>query len=247
MPVSDWGPPCLAIGSASIRRSAGSYPALVDACSIIGGIQIQSRASVGGNLCNSGPAADSIPALIVHSASCVIAGPDGTARGRCRGVLHRAGTERPVARRIAGGVAGAPCRRRDPLALSAFHPPQRDGHCRCRCGGVRGDGRIGRDDRHQRGSVWELLRRRRCWRPKPGLCWPAFAATDESFARAAEAARSIISPIDDMRGTKEFRTHVTGVLVERVLREAVRRAALVRTTNCETASMLLKGSILLAD
>ncbi|MEA2661618.1 MAG: xanthine dehydrogenase FAD-binding subunit, partial [Chloroflexota bacterium] len=58
-------------------RIQARYPALVDAARIIGGIGIQGRASVGGNLCNSGPAGDSIPALIAHDASCAIVGPDG--------------------------------------------------------------------------------------------------------------------------------------------------------------------------
>jgi carbon-monoxide dehydrogenase medium subunit len=50
------------------------------------------------------------------------------------------------------------------------------------------------------------------------------AATDENFAAAAEAAQAVATPIDDMRGTKEFRLHLVGVLTQRVLRLAVARA-----------------------
>ena len=48
--------------------------------------------------------------------------------------------------------------------------------------------------------------------------------SDEVIAKAAAAARAIAVPIDDMRGTKEFRLHITGVLTERVLKAAVARA-----------------------
>ena len=59
------------------KHVVAHYPGLVDAVRQIGGVQIQGRASLGGNLCNASPAADSIPALIVHAAQAEIAGPTG--------------------------------------------------------------------------------------------------------------------------------------------------------------------------
>jgi carbon-monoxide dehydrogenase medium subunit len=57
---------------------ARAYPGLIDAASIIGGVAIQGRATLGGNLCNAAPSGDGISAMIVLGATCTIAGPDGT-------------------------------------------------------------------------------------------------------------------------------------------------------------------------
>ncbi len=67
---------CLSLTKSEFLKN--SYQGLFDAFSLIGGIQIQGRATIGGNLCNSSPAADSIPALIAYNAECILAGPEGT-------------------------------------------------------------------------------------------------------------------------------------------------------------------------
>ena len=61
-------------------------------------------------------------------------------------------------------------------------------------------------------------------RRRPAGSFSGKPADEASIAEAARAARAIATPIDDMRGTVEFRLHVTEVLVRRVLSEAVARA-----------------------
>lgn len=53
------------------------YPGVIEGLELVGSTQVQSRATLGGNLCNASPAADSVPALITANAECLIIGPDG--------------------------------------------------------------------------------------------------------------------------------------------------------------------------
>ena len=75
----------LSIGAAAsasaIARHArilADYPAIADSVRLIGSIQVQSRASLGGNICNAAPSADGVPTVICYRAKARIAGPDGS-------------------------------------------------------------------------------------------------------------------------------------------------------------------------
>ncbi|MFL2667536.1 MAG: FAD binding domain-containing protein [Burkholderiales bacterium] len=67
--------PCAEISEHESLRQ--DWPGLVESLSLIGSTQIQGRATLGGNLCNASPAADSVPALIAAYGTCIISGQSG--------------------------------------------------------------------------------------------------------------------------------------------------------------------------
>ncbi|MFN0054113.1 MAG: FAD binding domain-containing protein [Planctomycetales bacterium] len=213
-------PCCRVYGDAGI---ASSYAALADSARIIGGVQIQSRASIGGNLCNSGPAADSTPSLIALGGLAVIAGPAG-------------GREVPVESFCTGPGKNVlqPGEFLVELKFPA-RPPHSGSHYRrfiprneMDIAVVGVGASVVLDATGERfvsarialGAVGPTP----LFAEEAGALLAGQSVNDALLDKAAQAARGIAKPIDDMRGTREFRLHVTGVLVRRVLEEAVRRA-----------------------
>ena len=69
-----------AVTGAELRehtRLKQAWPGVVEAANLIGSTQVQGRATLGGNLCNGSPAADSVPALIAAGAVATLVGPKG--------------------------------------------------------------------------------------------------------------------------------------------------------------------------
>jgi carbon-monoxide dehydrogenase medium subunit len=199
------------------------YPGLIDAVSLIGGIQIQSRASVGGNLCNASPAGDTIPALLAAEALCVIAGPEGmrelpvekfcTAPGKTalsRGeLLVNLGLPPPRPHTGSAYLRFIPRNEMD-IAVVGVGVALTLDESKKRCIAARiGLAAV---------APTPLLV------PEAGAALVDGALTDAHIERVASLAQAAAKPISDMRGEAEYRRHLVGVLVMRALRAAVARA-----------------------
>jgi carbon-monoxide dehydrogenase medium subunit len=221
---------CLRLGAAvpcyriyENAQVAKAYPGLIDAVELVGGIQIQSRASVGGNLCNASPAADTIPPLIALEAVALIAGPSGT-------------REVPVENFCT--APGKTVLQRGEFLVSLRLPPPKP-HS-----GAHYLRFIPRNEMDiavvGAGAAVTLdASKARCLAarvalaavaPTPLLVPEAGAALvdgplkDALIDKAAALARAAAKPISDMRGDADYRRHLVGVLVKRALHAAIARA-----------------------
>jgi carbon-monoxide dehydrogenase medium subunit len=199
------------------------YPGVVDAATIIGGTGIQGRASLGGNLCNSGPAADSIPALIAHSAVARIAGPSGT-----RTVPVEEFCTAPGVNVLQEGEL-----------LVSLHLPAPPAHSGGRylrfiprnemdIAEVGAGAFVVLDEAGERFVSARIalgaVAPRPLFVPAAGAALAGQPVNEESLALAAAAAREAATPINDQRGTIEHRKHLAGVLTRRALQGAIERA-----------------------
>lgn len=199
------------------------FPALIDSASLIGGIQIQSRASLGGNLCNSSPAADSIPTLIALGAVAQIAGPNGRREVPVEQFCTGPGRNVLSDNEMLVSLSFPAPQPNSGAAFERFIPRNEMDIAVTNAAAaivLDGDGRTFRSARIAVGAV----------APTPLLVEAAGAAlagqpvSAASIERAAELAGEAARPISDMRGSVAQRKHLAKVLTRRVLEKAVERA-----------------------
>jgi carbon-monoxide dehydrogenase medium subunit len=199
------------------------YPGLNDAAFLIGGIQIQNRASFGGNLCNSSPAADSIPALIAHSAVCRIAGPGGTRTVPVEDFCTAPGKNVLGPNELLVSFRVPPPPKHFGAHYLRFIPRNEMDIAVVGCGASLELDSGRRTVKKARVSLGAVA-------PTPLLVQEAAAALegreldDGVIEKAAAAARAAARPISDMRGTAEYRLHLAGVLTRRALKKSLERA-----------------------
>jgi len=202
---------------------AANYPGLVDSASLIGSIQIQGRASLGGNLCNSAPSADAIPPMIALGSVANVVGPNGSRQipvedfctGPGRNVLEPGeilvsiNVPAPPANSGASYLRFIPRNEMDIAVAGVGSAVVLDGS--------------GQNFVSARISLASVA-------PTPVFCKAAGdslagkAVSDEAIEEAARLAMEDAKPITDMRGTIRQRIHLVGVLTRRTLNIAIQRA-----------------------
>lgn len=199
-----------------------AWPGVVEAAELIGSTQVQGRATMGGNLCNASPAADSVPALIAANAVVEIVGPNG---------------RRTVAVEDIPTGPGKTTLAADEIVASFLLPPRlpRSGDAYLRMiprtemdiaivgvavnltmdeSGTCTDARV------VLGAVAETA----LLVPEAAAALVGTTIDDAALENLAAAASAACRPIDDKRGTKDYRIKVAGVLARRAAKTALERA-----------------------
>ena len=198
------------------------WPGLAEAVHLIGSTQIQGRCTVGGNLCNASPAADSVCALIVNRATCVIAGPAGErltpvdefCLGPGRTALARGEflvavrIPRPAARSSDAYLRLIPRSEMDIAVVGAGVSVSLDATGMCTAARV------------AIGAVAPTAR----LVPEAAQALIGSRLDEAALRRAGEAASAAARPIGDKRGTVAYRQRVTAVLTRRAAATAAERA-----------------------
>lgn len=202
---------------------ARAYPGLMDAATLIGGIQVQGRASIGGNLCNAAPSADSVPALIALRAVARVQGPGGTREIPVESFCTGPGQTALAPDELLVSLH-VPAAERNSGAHYLRFIPRNEMDIAIAGAGVSvvldAAGKTFQSARIALAAVGPTP----IFAKEAGDALAGKPVDEDSIQQAAEAAAAAAKPITDMRGTVEQRRHLCKVLTARALRGAVARA-----------------------
>ncbi|MCC7046832.1 MAG: xanthine dehydrogenase family protein subunit M [Alphaproteobacteria bacterium] len=208
------------LGANKALRKA--WPGVVEAANLIGSTQIQSRATLAGNLCNASPAADSVPALVAAGATAAIAGPRGKRTVPVESILVAPGKTSLKKGEIVEAIILPKRAPRSGDAYLRFIPRTEMDIAVVGAGvNLTLDGKgVCTAARVALGAVAERV----ILVPEAAAALVGTKVDAAALKRLAAAASAACRPIDDKRGTKEFRIKVAGVLARRAAEAALKRA-----------------------
>ncbi len=202
---------------------AAAYPGLIDAAAMIGGIQIQGRATIGGNICNAAPSGDAIPAVIALGGVCNIAGPNGNREMLAEDFCTAPGRNALENGEILVSISIPAPQPNSGANYQRFIPRNEMDIAVAGVGSAVQLDASGQNFVSARISLASVA-------PTPvfakeaGDSLAGKAVSEEAIQQASELAQAAAKPISDMRGTIRQRTHLIGVLTRRTLNNAIERA-----------------------
>ncbi len=197
------------------------WPGIVEAMDLIGSTQVQGRATLAGNLCNASPAADSVPAMVAAGVTVTVTGPEGTREVPVEDIPSAPGRTSLAKGELISAV-NIPARGENGGDAYLRFIPRTEMDIAVVGVGVnlRLDGDKITEARVSLGAVAPtVLLVEDCANAIIGT-----ALDDAALEALASAASAACNPINDKRGTVEFRTDVAGVLAKRAAKIAYARA-----------------------
>jgi CO/xanthine dehydrogenase FAD-binding subunit len=199
-----------------------AWPGVVEAANLIGSTQVQGRASLGGNLCNASPAADSVPALIAARATCVIVGPSGRREAPAESIQAGPGrtTLQPGEFILEFRLPPRPRRAADAYLRLIPRTEMDIAVVGAGVNLVLDNAGVITEARVSLGAVAPTT----LLVATAGDALVGGKLDDAALDKLDAAARAACNPIDDKRGTVDYRTKIAGVLARRAATIAYNRA-----------------------
>ena len=199
-----------------------NYPALVDSTTIIGGIPIQGRATVGGNLCNAAPSADAIPTLIVLGAKALISSADGTREINVDEFCTGPGSNVLKSNELLVSI-NVPAPKENSGAHYMRFIPRNEMDIAVVGIGTSVELNAEGDKFKNVNVALASVAPTPIFVREISEFLSGKEVNDENIEKAGQLAKEASSPISDMRGTAEYRQHLCSVLTKRSLNKSIER------------------------